>query len=111
MIDISDGLASEILHICKNSKVGANIFEDKLPIHGETFDTAVDFNLDPITIALNGGEDYELLFTINQTDFDKIKNQPDIAVIGYITEPEKGAKLVTKGGTIAALKAQGWTHF
>lgn len=111
MIDISDGLASEIMHICKNSNVGAVIYEDKLPIHGITYNTAVEFNIDPVTIALNGGEDYELLFTISQDDFEKVKNQPDIAFIGYIAEKEKGAKLVTKSGVAASLQAQGWTHF
>lgn len=111
MIDVSDGLASEILHICKSSNVGAYIYEDKIPIHGITYNTAVEFNLDPVTISLNGGEDYELLFTISQGDFEKLKNQPDIHFIGYITEKEKGAKLVTKSGTVATLQAQGWTHF
>jgi len=111
MIDISDGLASEILHICKSSNKGAVIFEDKLPIDGMAFNTALEFNLDPVTVTLNGGEDYELLFTIKPEDFEKIKNQPDIATIGYITEKSAGANIVLKSGNSATLKAQGWKHF
>jgi thiamine-monophosphate kinase len=111
MLDISDGLASEILHITRQSKVGAHIFEDKLPIAKLTYDTAVEFNLDPITCALNGGEDYELLFTISQEDYEKIKNHPDIALIGYITKDPDDVSLITKGGNTVKIKAQGWTHF
>jgi len=111
MIDVSDGLASEILHICKNSKVGARIYEDKIPIHGVTYNTAAEFNISPTTVSLNGGEDYELLFTINQNDFEKIKNQPDISFIGYITENEMEAQLITKSNNVATIQAQGWTHF
>jgi thiamine-monophosphate kinase len=111
MMDISDGLASEIFHICKSSNVGATIYEDKLPIDKQTFDTAVELNLDPITCVLNGGEDYELLFTIDQKDFAKLEKHPDVHFIGHITKPEEGKFLVTKSGTAASIKAQGWKHF
>lgn len=111
MMDISDGLASEIFHICKASDVGATIYEDKLPIDKQTFDTAVELNLDPITCVLNGGEDYELLFTIDQKDFAKLEKHPDIHFIGHITKPEEGKYLVTKSGTAVQIKAQGWKHF
>src|SRR5690606_18575477 len=85
MIDISDGLASEILHICKASNVGCKLYEDKIPIDPMTYETAREFGLDPTVCALNGGEDYELLFTIPQSDYDKIKGQMDLSVMGYIT--------------------------
>jgi thiamine-monophosphate kinase len=111
MIDVSDGLASEVMHICKNSNVGATLFEDKLPIDGTTYNTAVEFNFDPTICALNGGEDYELLFTIKQEDYEKVKNHPDIFFIGYINETVKGINLVTKSGTALPLEAQGWKHF
>ena len=111
MMDISDGLASEIFHICKASNVGATIYEDKLPIDKQTFDTAVELNMDPITCVLNGGEDYELLFTIDQKDFAKLEKHPDIHFIGHMTKPEEGKFLVTKSGTAVPLKAQGWKHF
>jgi thiamine-monophosphate kinase len=111
MIDISDGLASEIMHICSRSGVGARIYEDKIPVHGETYNTAAEFNLSPATVALNGGEDYELLFTIKQSEFEKVKYQPDIAYIGYITEHENQAQLITKSGGVVNITAQGWTHF
>ena len=111
MMDVSDGLASEIFHICKASGVGATIYEDKLPIDKQTFDTAIELNLDPITCILNGGEDYELLFTIDQKDFAKLEKHPDIHFIGHITKEDEGKYLVTKSGTVAQLKAQGWKHF
>jgi thiamine-monophosphate kinase len=111
MMDVSDGLASEIFHICKASGVGATIYEDKLPIDKQTFDTAIELNLDPITCILNGGEDYELLFTIDQKDFSKLEKHPDIHFIGHITKADEGKYLVTKSGTTAQLKAQGWKHF
>ncbi|AEL26522.1 thiamine-phosphate kinase [Cyclobacterium marinum] len=111
MIDVSDGLASELFHICKASDVGVAIYEDKLPIDKQTFDTAVELNLDPITCVLNGGEDYELLFTINQDDFKKLEKHPDIHFIGHVTEKDSGKYLVTKSGTAVELKAQGWVHF
>ncbi|MEP2512403.1 MAG: thiamine-phosphate kinase, partial [Reichenbachiella sp.] len=111
MIDVSDGLASELFHIAKSSEVGVTIYEDKLPIAKMAFETAVEFNIDPMTCALNGGEDYELLFTIGQNEFEKIKNHPDIATIGYVDKKEKGLKMVTKNNNTVALQAQGWKHF
>lgn len=111
MIDISDGLASELLHISKNSKVGVRIFEDKIPIDQDAFNTAVEFHLDPFTCALNGGEDYELLFTIRQTEVDKLKNHADIQMIGYVHANPAENVLVTKNGNPVPLKAQGWVHF
>ncbi|MCD9019332.1 thiamine-phosphate kinase [Parachryseolinea silvisoli] len=111
MIDVSDGLASELLHIGKNSGVGVRIFEDKIPIDQVTFNTAVEFNLDPITCALNGGEDYELLFTISQADQEKIKNHPDIHMIGYVHDKADQHLMISKQGTIVPLQAQGWNHF
>jgi thiamine-monophosphate kinase len=111
MIDVSDGLASELFHICKASNVGVTVYEDKLPIDKQTFDTAVELNLDPITCVLNGGEDYELLFTIDQKDFKKLEKHPDIHFIGHVTKEQEGKYLVTKSGTAVLLKAQGWKHF
>jgi thiamine-monophosphate kinase len=111
MIDISDGLASEIKHICKASGVGAKIYEDKLPIDPQTYNIAREFNIDPTTVALSGGEDYELLMTIAQTDFDKIKGNPNLTVIGYITNDANVCKLITKGDSEVDLKAQGWDSF
>ncbi len=111
MIDISDGLASELHHLSKQSNVGFFIYEDKLPIDKQTYDTAVEFNIDPITCVMNGGEDYELLFTIRQEDFEKLKNHPDIHFIGYAAEKEKGINLVTKNKNVYPIKAQGWDHF
>jgi thiamine-monophosphate kinase len=108
MIDISDGLASEILHICKNSNVGVELYEEKIPIDPLTYDTAREFGLDPTVCALSGGEDYELLFTIDLKDYEKVKNQLDFTVIGHITNESKGKLLVTKSGTVTELKAQGW---
>jgi len=99
------------LGICKASDVGVTIYEDKLPIDKQTFDTAVELNLDPITCVLNGGEDYELLFTIDQKDFEKLEKHPDIHFIGHVTKAEEGKYLVTKSGTAVQLKAQGWKHF
>lgn len=111
MIDISDGLASEILHICKASNVGCHVYDEKIPIDAQTSIAAIDFNLDPHTCALNGGEDYELLFTIKQTDFDKIKGNPNMTVIGHITDPNDGIYYVDKNGSAIELIAQGWNHF
>ena len=111
MIDISDGLASELFHICKQSKVGALIEESGVPIHPEVQLLALQFKLDPITCALNGGEDYELLFTIRPEDVDKIKFLPDIYVAGEIMDAEAGIKLNSTGGRLHDLKAQGWVHF
>ena len=111
MIDISDGLASEIFHICKSSDVGCKIYDEKIPIDTETSMTAIDFNLNPITCALNGGEDYELLFTISQDDFEKIKGNPHMTVIGHITDKAAGKYLIDKQGAAIELQAQGWNHF
>lgn len=111
MIDVSDGLSSDILHICRKSQVGCHLYESKLPIHEETKEMAFEFNLDPTMCALNGGEDYELLFTISQNDYDKIKEYSQVTVIGYITSLENGTKLETKGGNVHDLKAQGWNAF
>ncbi len=108
MIDISDGLASEIFHICKHSEVGVKLYEEKLPIDQQTYDTALEFDLNPTMCALNGGEDYELLFTLPQTAYDKIKNNPDISVIGYITAAHEGKELITKSGNVVPIEAQGW---
>jgi thiamine-monophosphate kinase len=112
MIDVSDGLASELLHLSRQSNVGIRLFEEKIPIHTETYDTAaLEFKVDPVTCALNGGEDYELLFTIKQTDFEKIKNHPDIQFIGYAHEDPKQNFMQSKLGTVIPLSAQGWDHF
>ncbi len=108
MIDISDGLASEILHICTQSDIGCNLYEEKIPIDPSAYNTAREFNLDPTMCALSGGEDYELLFTIDQSDFPKIKANPDITVIGHITSKKDGVNLISKGGTSHPLTAQGW---
>src|ERR1700744_3761841 len=111
MIDISDGLASEILHICKQSNKGCNIYEDKIPLDPMTYETAREFNLDPTVCALSGGEDYELLFTVKQADYEKIKFKMDITIIGYITEASAGCNLIPKSGVVHPLKAQGWNAF
>ena len=111
MIDISDGLASEIFHIAKQSNVGINLFEDKIPIDPMTYNTAREMELDPTLTALSGGEDYELLFTIKQADFDKIKNNPDVTVIGHITDAKEGVHMISKSGNVHPLKAQGWKAF
>lgn len=111
MIDVSDGVASELFHICKASGVGAFLEESGVPIHPDAQLLALKFKLDPITCALSGGEDYELLFTINPKDIDKVKYLPDIYIAGEITTAEEGVKLHTKGGNIHPLQAQGWTHF
>lgn len=112
MIDISDGLASELFHIGKNSNVGVRIYEDKIPLDELTYNTAaLEFKIDPVTCALNGGEDYELLFTVGQEHLEKIKNHADIHMIGYVHEKPNVHTLVTKQGNEVALKAQGWDHF
>jgi thiamine-monophosphate kinase len=108
MIDVSDGLASEILHLCTDSGTGCNLYEEKIPIDPAAYNTAREFNLDPTVCALSGGEDYELLFTIDQSDFPKIKANPDITVIGHMTAKKDGVNLITKGGTSTPLTAQGW---
>lgn len=111
MIDVSDGLASEILHLCKSSSLGCNLYEEKIPIDPMTYESARTFNLDPTVCALSGGEDYELLFTIKQSDFDKIKNNPDISVIGHMTQASEGAQLISKSGNQHNITAQGWNAF
>lgn len=108
MIDISDGLSSEILHLCESSELGCSLYEEKIPIAEETYSMALKFNLDPTTCALSGGEDYELLFTISPDDFEKVKNNPDISVIGHMMQKDKGAVLITKGNNVHPLTAQGW---
>ena len=111
MIDISDGLASEILHLCQQSNVGCNLYEDKIPLDNMTVSRAHEFKLDPTVCALSGGEDYELLFTINQKDFDKVKGHPDFTVIGHITDKASGANMVSRSGSLVELTAQGWDAF
>ncbi len=111
MIDISDGLASELLHLSKSSGVGIKIFEDKVPIDSFAYETAIEFMIDPITCALNGGEDYELLFTIAPHDYEKLKNHPDIHFIGHVHNNPAQNVMVTKQETLVPLKAQGWKHF
>ncbi|MBK7666388.1 MAG: thiamine-phosphate kinase [Sphingobacteriaceae bacterium] len=108
MIDVSDGLASEILHLCDQSGVGCELYEEKIPIDPQTYDTARQFNLDPTMCALSGGEDYELLFTISPSDYDKVKNQLDFTIIGHITHKDSGSNLVSKSGSSHPLQAQGW---
>ncbi|MCB2220303.1 MAG: thiamine-phosphate kinase [Bacteroidetes bacterium] len=111
MIDISDGLASEILHICHQSKLGATLYEEKLPIDVTTDLVAKEFSIDPTTCALNGGEDYELLFTISQEDYEKVKDIKEIAAIGHMTEESSGVVLVSRSGTQVDITAQGWDAF
>lgn len=111
MMDISDGVSSEILHICKQSNVGCKLYEEKLPIHEKARAAAFKFGLDPTVCALNGGEDYELMFTLKQEDYDKITLNEEIAVVGYITEIEQGCKFLTKGGNVFDITAQGWNAF
>jgi thiamine-monophosphate kinase len=111
MIDISDGLSSEILHICKKSNVGCLLYEEKIPIADETRNAAYKFELDPTACALSGGEDYELLFTVRPEDYDKLILNENISVIGYMTDPEEGTKILTKGGNKFDITAQGWNAF
>ncbi|TAI47460.1 thiamine-phosphate kinase [Flagellimonas allohymeniacidonis] len=111
MIDISDGLSSEILHLCEQSEVGCNLFEDKIPLDPTVISTSEEFKMDSTMIALGGGEDYELLFTIDQADFDKIKGNPNLTVIGHMTDKKEGAHLITRANTKIQLKAQGWNSF
>lgn len=111
MMDISDGLASEILHICKQSGTGCKLYEEKIPIDPDTRELALQFNIIPSVAALSGGEDYELLFTVNQADYDKIKEFNEIAVIGHMTVPEEGKFMITPDGSKVEIKAQGWDGF
>ncbi len=108
MIDISDGLSSEVLHICKNSGVGCNLYEDKIPLDPQVISSCEEFELDSTTIALSGGEDYELLFTISQDDFPKIKANPNFSIIGHMTEEKEGIHLITRANTKIPLVARGW---
>ena len=110
MIDISDGLASELLHLCRQSGKGAQLFEENIPIADETFLAADEFKVSPLTIALNGGEDYELLFTIQASDYEKVKNSPHISFVGFITNDPQNVELVTKNGGRLPIQAQGWQH-
>ena len=111
MMDVSDGISSEVLHLCKQSNLGAIIYEDKIPISEESRMAAYKFGLDPTVCALNGGEDYELIFTLKQEDHDKIVLNEEISVIGYTTNLEEGVKLQTKGGNMYNITAQGWNAF
>lgn len=108
MIDISDGLSSEIMHLCKQSNVGCNLYEDKLPLDPQFINVCEEFNIDSTTVAINGGEDYELLFTVRMEDFDKIKGNPNFSVIGHMTQESEGIHLVTRANTKIPLKARGW---
>ncbi len=111
MIDISDGLSSEAIHLSINSDKGCRIFEDKIPIADQTIELANEFGLEPLICALNGGEDYELLFSVKPSDFQKIKSNPDITAIGYFTEKEEGMNLEVSNGKIIPLNSQGWNAF
>ena len=111
MIDISDGLASELFHLCNQSGLGCELYEEKIPIDPMTYDRAREFGLDPTVCALSGGEDYELLFTVPLSEHEKVSNNPDITIIGHTTHKNSGLNLVTKNGLSAPLKAQGWNSF
>jgi thiamine-monophosphate kinase len=108
MIDISDGLSSEMMHICSKSEVGCKIYEDKLPLDPQVISACEEFNIDSTMVALSGGEDYELLFTVPIADFDKIKGNPNFSIIGHITDENQGLNLVTRANQELELKAQGW---
>jgi thiamine-monophosphate kinase len=110
MIDISDGLSSEILHICRDSQLGCVLYEDKIPVAEDMKKAAFKFEIDPTACALSGGEDYELLFTVSQNDYDKLVLNEQVSVVGYMTEAEAGALLITKGGSKYPITAQGWNH-
>jgi len=111
MIDISDGLSSELIHLCKQSVKGCRIYEQHIPIHPQSRKLSEEFLLEPIISALNGGEDYELLFTVKQFDYEKIKKMPDISIIGHITSDTEKLEIVFEDGTTASLVAQGWNSF
>ena len=111
MIDISDGLSSEIIHLCKQSKVGCDLYEDKIPLDPQVISTCEEFKIDSTMIALSGGEDYELLMTISQEDYPKIKGNPNFTVIGHMTTEESGMHLITRDNAKIPLKAQGWNSF
>ncbi len=111
MIDISDGLSSEILHLCSESGVGCDLYEDKIPLDPTVISVCEEFQLDSTTVALSGGEDYELLFTIDQKEYPKIKGNPNLTVVGHMTEADRGAHLISRNGESIPLKAQGWNSF
>ena len=111
MIDISDGLSSEIIHLCKQSKVGCNLYEDKIPLDPQVISTSEESNLNSTTVALSGGEDYELLFTVAQEDFPKIKANPHLSIIGHMTQESEGMHLITRANTKIPLQARGWNSF
>ncbi|MEO0571492.1 MAG: thiamine-phosphate kinase [Bacteroidota bacterium] len=111
MIDISDGLSSEILHLCEQSDVGCNLYEDKIPLDPTVISTSEEFKMDSTMIALSGGEDYELLFTIDQKEFPKIKGNPNLTVLGHMTHKNEGAHLISRNGSKIPLTAQGWNSF
>ncbi len=111
MIDISDGLASELLHICQQSEKGCALFEEKIPMDPMTIDRAKEFGLDPTICALSGGEDYELLFTVDIKDHEKLRNDPNITIIGHITDKNAGCNMISRSGSSVALTAQGWDAF
>ncbi len=111
MMDVSDGISSEILHLCKQSLLGCRLYEEKIPIDEQSRQAAYKFGLDPTVCALNGGEDYELIFTLKQEDHDKITLNEEISVIGYMAELEEGCKIITKGGNTFDITAQGWNAF
>ncbi|MCB9224458.1 MAG: thiamine-phosphate kinase [Crocinitomicaceae bacterium] len=111
MIDISDGLASEALHLAKHSDLGVIIYDEKIPVDQETYDTAREFNLEASMCALNGGEDYELLFSIDQADFDKIRDNKHMTIVGHYVDKASGCHIVDRGGNLVSLTAQGWNHF
>ena len=108
MIDVSDGLSSEILHLCKQSKVGCTLYEDKIPLDQQVISACEEFKMDSTTIALSGGEDYELLFTVKMEDFPKIKANPNLSVIGHVTHEKEGVHLITRGDEKIPLIARGW---
>lgn len=111
MIDISDGLSSEVLHLCKSSGVGCNVYENKIPLDPTTIGACEEFKLDGTIAAMSGGEDYELLFTIDQSDFDKIKGNPNLTVIGHMTDVQEGVHMVTRSNSQVAITSQGWNSF
>ncbi|MDE6844003.1 MAG: thiamine-phosphate kinase, partial [Muribaculaceae bacterium] len=111
MMDVSDGLSSELLHICKASDTGCRVYEDKIPIDYQTAVMAEELNMNLVTAAMNGGEDYELLFTVPLTDHEKVKDLEGVRMIGYITKPELGCALVTRDGAELPIRAQGWNAF
>jgi thiamine-monophosphate kinase len=111
MIDISDGLSSEILHLCKNSSLGCALYEEKIPLDPMVISSCEEFKLDSTLVAMSGGEDYELLFTIDQKEFPKIKGNPDLTVVGHMTEGTEGAFLISRNGSKIPITAQGWNSF